>query len=273
MPGKPAHGVGGAGTTLSATHGGRPARACRPGAASSCTATYSSEGCREPVGDLGEGFQADQDPGQLASCRGRARPGTTPKPSPPTPASPPRDHQDQDPDHFRTRPRQGAAPTTVSPGQHGFRCCTTSRRRICWYSKADSSGSPVFVVRPPTATRRSGSCARIWGSRRTNQRPARRVTRGGTQPDSLHCRFAPPRPQTRLAQRSVTSTEPARDGSRGVLTWAFRSAPNQHGSQHRLPKRALTLQFRQGLTAPFRRGCGAVVQVTWCRDTPVVARL
>lgn len=36
---------------------------------------------------------------------------------------------DQDPDHFRTSPRQGTAPTGVSACQHECSSCTTSRRR------------------------------------------------------------------------------------------------------------------------------------------------
>lgn len=81
----------------------------------------------------------------------------------------------------------------------------------------------------------------------------RQVDLRGQIPHPRSLRFAPPRPQTRRAQRSVTSTEPARVRLRGVLTWAFGSAPNQHGSRHRPSKTGATRQFRRGLSVGCSR--------------------
>lgn len=62
-----------------------------------------------------------------------------------------------------------------------------------------------------------------------------------TLPLEFDALVSDPCPNARV-QRSVVSTKPAREGSTGVLTWGFGSAPNQHGSQHATPKVGRTTQ-------------------------------
>lgn len=200
------------------------------------------------------------------------------------------DHSQNFPSHASSSawgppgPRSGPFPDQPSPeGRANYCFAWSAWVQLLYYQQTKNLLAPRVRVQRESGHRCvPAHCPRPFGVGRALEfghrgvpvnAPCETGPRGGTQPDSQRFRFAPPRPQSGRAQRSVTSTEPARDGSRGVLTWAFRSAPNQHGSQHRLPKRALTLQFRQGLIASFRRGFGAGVQVIWCAGTSVVARL
>lgn len=80
-------------------------------------------------------------------------------------------------------------------------------------------GTPSMGLRPTSFRTRYSS----WDTEAFQTTPGMKQTRETNQ-TLLLCRFrfASPRPQTRHAQRSVTSTEPARGGLRGVLTWGFR---------------------------------------------------
>ncbi len=90
-----------------------------------------------------------------------------------------------DPDHVRTSSRPKAAPTTVSPGQCGRSCCTTSRPGTFWWRSLWAalypSGSPARWMRraagPACPTSPSSAAWRVLRRRqskhgRTHERQA-----------------------------------------------------------------------------------------------------